>query len=153
VLSSRPGRLAPAPAGVACVGGVACVAAVVAGGELSLPALVAVAATGAVVAAVALARRSGEAAPPVGRAGMPWLVCLAAAAAWELLTLVDDDLLTLSDLLDPILARPALRGAATVGWLVAGAWLLSRPRHARPASSAHAPLEQSTRPHRRDAPG
>lgn len=106
-----------------------CVAAVIVYGELSTGALVAVGTTGAVLAAVGLGRRAGEAAPPVGWRGLPWLIWLAAAVAWELLTLVDDDLPTLSDLLDPVLARPALRGAATLGWLAAGAWLLARPRH------------------------
>ena len=107
---------------------VPCVAAVVVYGELSTGALIAVGSTGAALAAVGLGRRAGAAAPPVGRRGLPWLIWLAAVLAWELLTLVDDNLPTLSDLLDPILARPALRGAATMGWLAAGVWLLSRPR-------------------------
>jgi hypothetical protein len=115
-------RLAPVLLGAPCV------AVVVVYGELSREALVAVAVTGAVLAGVGLTRRAGEAAPPVGRRGLPWLAWLAAAVAWELLTLVREDLPTLSDLLDPVLAVPALRGAATVGWLAAGAWLLARPR-------------------------
>ncbi len=98
-------------------------------GELSTRTLIAVGTTGAVLAAVGLACRVGEAARPVEGRGLPWLVWLAAVVAWELLTLIDDDLPTLSDLLDPVLAHPALRGAATVGWLAAGAWLLARPRH------------------------
>ena len=109
--------------------GVPCVAAVVVYGELSTPALVAVGTTGALLAAVALGRRAGQAAQPVGSRGLPWLIWLAAATAWELLTLVNEDLPTLSDLVDPVLAHPALRGAATVGWLAGGAWLLARPRH------------------------
>jgi hypothetical protein len=47
--------------------------------------------------------------------------------------LADDDLPTLSDLADPALASPALRGAATLCWLAAGAWLLTRPSSRPPA--------------------
>lgn len=104
-----------------------CVAVVVAWGELSTEALVAVAVTGAVLAGVGLAQRAGEAAPAVGRRGLPWLVWAAAALAWELLTLAHDALPTLSDLLDPVLAVPVVRGVATAAWLAAGAWLLARP--------------------------
>ena len=107
-------------------------AAVVAYGELSAPALVAVVGAGGLLAAVALVERAGAAAPPVGRGGLPWLVWLAAAGAWEALALVSPRLPTLSDLLDPLLAVPALRGAATVGWLAAGAWLLTRPTGSSP---------------------
>ena len=123
VSSHWAGRLTP------LVFGVPCVAAVMICGELSTGALIAVGTTGAVLAGVGLARRAGEAAPPVGRRGWPWLVWLAAAVTWEVLTLFDGDLPTLSDLADPVLARPGLRGAATVGWLMAGAWLLARPCH------------------------
>ena len=108
---------------------VPCVAAVVLFGELSTGALLAVGATGVLVAGVGLAGGAGEAAPPVGRRGLPWLGWLAAAVAWEVTALLDDDLPTLSDLADPLLAHPPVRGAATVGWLAAGAWLLSRPGH------------------------
>ena len=108
---------------------VPCVAAVVLFGELSTGALLAVGCTGVLVAVVGLAGRAGEAAPPVGRRGLPWLGWLAAALAWEVVTLLDDDLPTLSDLADPLLAHPAVRGAATVCWLAAGAWLVTRPRH------------------------
>lgn len=114
-------RLAPLAVGLPCV------VAVVGYGELSAGSLVAVATTGAVLAGIGLVGRAGEAAPPVGRSAAPWLLWLAAVVAWELLTLVDDDLPTPSDLLDPVLAHPALRGAATIGWLAAGAWLLTRP--------------------------
>jgi hypothetical protein len=107
--------------------GVPCIVAVMVYGELSSAALIAVGTTGAVLAGCGLAWRAGQAAPPVGRRGLPWLLWLAAAAMWELLTFVDEDLVTLSDLLDPVLAHPALRGAATAGWLAAGAWLLTRP--------------------------
>ncbi len=106
-----------------------CVAAVMVSGELGTGALLAVGGTGVLCAVVGLAARVGEAEPPVGRRGLPWLGWLAAAVAWEVLTLLDEDLPTLSDLADPVLAHPPVRGAATVGWLVAGAWLLARPRH------------------------
>ena len=106
---------------------VPCVAAVLVSGELSAGALLAVAGTGGLVAVVGLARHAGEAATPVGRRGLPWLVWLAAALAWEGVTLLDDDLPTVSDLADPLLAHPPVRGAATVGWLVVGAWLVARP--------------------------
>ncbi len=105
----------------------ACTAAVVVFGELSTGALLAVGGTGVLAAAVGLARHAGEAAAPVGRRGLPWLASLAAGLAWEVVTLLDDDLPTLSGLADPLLAHPPVRAAATVGWLVAGAWLLARP--------------------------
>ena len=47
--------------------------------------------------------------------------------AWELLTLLDDDLPTVSDLADLVLAHPPVRAAATLAWMIAGAWLLTRP--------------------------
>lgn len=106
MLSSRTAGFVPVALGVPCV------VAVMAYGKLSTGALVAVGLTGTVLAAVGLAGRAGEAAEPVGRDGLPWLVWLAAAVAWELLTLVDDRLPTLSDLLDPVLASPALRGGS-----------------------------------------
>jgi hypothetical protein len=107
---------------------VPCVAAVIFFGELSTGALLAVGGAGALTAVVALAGRAGEAAPPVDRRGLPWLGWLAAVLAWEVVALLDDDLPTLSDLADPVLAHPPVRGAATVGWLVVGAWLIARPR-------------------------
>lgn len=97
-------------------------------GELSTGALLAVLGTGLLVAGTGLAVRAGEAASPVGRRGTAWLVWLAAALAWELITLTDDRLPTVSDLADPLLAHPAARGAATLCWLAAGAWLIERPR-------------------------
>jgi hypothetical protein len=115
-------------------GTMSCVAAVMAWGELSLGALLAVGTAGTIVAGLGLVRRSGEAAPPVGRRGLPWLVWGTAAVSWELLALVDDDMPTLSDLADRALAHPALRGAATLCWLAAGAWLLARPSSRPPAS-------------------
>ena len=109
--------------------GVPCVAAVLVFGELSTGALLAVGSTGVLVAVVGLARRAGEAALPVGRRGLPWLAWLAAGVTWELFTLLDDDLPTVSDLADLVLAHPPVRAAATLAWLIAGAWLLTRPRH------------------------
>ena len=109
--------------------GLACVAAVAIFGELSTGALLAVGGTGVLVAVVGLARRAGEAARPIGRRGLPWLGWLAAGVAWELLALLDDDVPTVSDLADPMLAHPAARAAATLAWLIAGAWLLTRPGH------------------------
>jgi hypothetical protein len=108
---------------------VACVAGVVIGGELSPGAFLAVGTAGAVVAGLGLVRRSGEAAAAVGMRGLPWLAWLTAAVSWELVTLAHDDLPTGSDLADPLLAHPVIRGAATLCWLAAGAWLLARPRH------------------------
>ena len=110
--------------------GAACTVVVMAYGELSAPALAAVALTGAALAVAGLTWRAGRAAAPVGWRGIPWLGWLAAAIAWEALTLLDEDLWTLSDLLDPVLAHPAARGAATLGWLAAGAWLVTRPGEA-----------------------
>jgi hypothetical protein len=111
---------------------VGCAAAVAVAGELSAGALLAVAAAGAVVTAAALARRAGAGTAPVGRRGLPWLAWLGAAVAWELVTLADADLPTLSDLADPVLAPPVLRGGATLAWLAAGAWLVTRPGPRRP---------------------
>ena len=107
-----------------------CALAVAVWGELSLGALVAVGAAGTGVVAAGLVRRSGEAAPPVGRRALPWLVVLAVAASFELTALLSDELPTVSDLADPVLAHPVLRAAATVAWLAGGAWLVARPHSA-----------------------
>jgi hypothetical protein len=115
-------------------GATSCVGAVMAWGELSLGALLAVGTVGTIVVGLGLVRRCGEAAPPVGRQGLPWLVWGTAAASWELIMLVDDDMPSLSDLADPALAHPALRGTATLCWLAAGAWLLAGPTSRPPAS-------------------
>jgi hypothetical protein len=109
---------------------VPCVAGVAVCGELSAGALLGVGAAGVVVSAAALARRAGQAARPVGRSGLPWLAWLAAAGGWEVATLATG-LPTLSDLADPVLVHPAVRAAATMLWLAAGAWLATRPRHSR----------------------
>ena len=111
-----------------------CVAAVLLWGRLSLGALLVVAATGTGIAVVGLVRRSGRGSPPVGRRGLAWCGWVTAACAWELVTLVDHDLRSLSLLTAPLLAHPALRGPVTVSWLWAGAWLITRPgdrRHRR----------------------
>ena len=121
----RADRLAAGVLGAACV----CAVAVL--GELSAGALVAVAGTGFLVAGAGIVRRAGEAAAPVGLRALPWLAWLAALAAWETLALAADGLPTLSDLLDPVLAQPVVRAAATAGWLAVGAWLIGRPRHQR----------------------
>jgi hypothetical protein len=111
-----------------CAGAVAaCAVGVAVSGELSAGALLAVGAAGLAVGAVALARRAGEDAAPVGRRGLPWLAWLVAAFAWEAAALADGDLPTVSDLADPVLAHPEVRAAATVVWLATGLWLASRP--------------------------
>lgn len=121
MLSSRVARgLAP------LVLGVPCVAAVAIYGELSVEALFAVTATGAALAVLGLALRAGEASAPLDGGGRRWLIWVTAALSWELVTLVST-LPTLSDLGDVVLRHPPARAAATVAWLVAGAWLLSRP--------------------------
>ncbi len=117
----------PTAAVTAVVCAVACATAVAVCGELSAGALLAVAVAGAAIVGVGLARRAGAAAPPVGRRGLPWLGLLAAGLAAETVALLDDDLPTLSDLADPLLAHPVARAAATVAWLAAGAWLVTRP--------------------------
>jgi hypothetical protein len=112
---------------IAAAVAVLCTAAVVAFGELSTGALLAVGGTGGLVVVAGVAGSAGDAAPPVGRRGLPWAGWLAAAVTWELLTLLDGDLPSVSDLADPVLSLPPVRGAATVVWLAAGAWLLTRP--------------------------
>ena len=112
------------------LGSVGCAVVVAMAGELSARALVAVGIAAAVVVAAGLRRRAGEAARPVGRAGLPWLAWLAALAAWEAFALADQRVPTLSNLLDPVLAQPAVRAAATLCWLAAGAWLVRRPGEA-----------------------
>ncbi len=104
-----------------------CATVVAVSGELSTGALLAVAVAGAAVVGVGLARRAGAGAPPVGRRGLPWLGLLVAGLAAEAVALLDDDLPTLSDVADPLLAHPVARAAATVAWLTSGAWLVTRP--------------------------
>jgi hypothetical protein len=97
-------------------------------GPLSVGALAVVATTGVAVAVVGVRRRAGRASPPVGRRGRAWVAWATAACAWEVVTLLDDDLPTVSDLADPPLAHPLLRGAVTVCWLWVGWWLITLPR-------------------------
>jgi hypothetical protein len=123
----------------AAAGAVACSVAVGVWGELSLGAHVVVGTAGALVVGLGLARRSGEAAPLVGRRAWPWLGGLAAALAYELVALGADGLPTVSDLADPVLARPALRAAATLAWLAGGAWLVTRPPQAPAAAMRTVP--------------
>lgn len=120
---TRP-RLTTAVA-VACALGVAL--AVGLGGELSPSAHVAVLTAGAGVVAVGLARRAGAGSRPVNRRASAWLGVPALVLAWEALALADDDLPTISDLLDPVLAPFAARATATLAWLAVGAWLGTRP--------------------------
>jgi hypothetical protein len=123
--------------GTAAVVAGSCVAAVVVWGPLSTGALLVVGATGTAVAVMALLRRSGSGSTTVGRRGLPWWGWATAACAWELGALMDDDLPTVSDLADPLLAHPVLRGVATVCWLGVGAWLLTPPRdRPQPAEAA-----------------
>ena len=130
--SSR--RIPAAGVGVfaAAVVAVGCAAAVAGFGELSTGALVVVLAAGTVVVGVGLVRRTGRGAPPVGRAVLPWLPLLAAVGVWELATLTSDRAPTVSDLLDPVLGIPVIRAVATLAWLAAGAWLVTRPRPGAP---------------------
>lgn len=114
-------------------GAASCVGAVMAWGELSLGAFLAVGTVGTIIVGLGLVRRCGETAPPVGRQGLPWVVWGTVAVSWELIMLVHD-MPTLSDLADPGLAHRALRGTATLCWLAAGAWLLARPT-SRPSAS------------------
>lgn len=107
--------------------GVPCVTAVVGYGELSVGALAVVTGAGLILACAGVLARSGSGASRVGRSGVPWLVLLLAAAAFEVVTLATDALPTLSDLLDVVLRAPAARGVAAVAWLLLGAWLLTRP--------------------------
>jgi hypothetical protein len=130
VRSSRRTGTAAAGRTAAGVTGAACVCAVAWFGELSAGALVAVVATGLLVAGAGLVRRAGEAAAPVGRGALPWLAWLAALGAWEAFALAGP-VPTVSDLLDPVLAHPLVRAAATAGWLAVGAWLVGRPAHAQ----------------------
>ena len=118
------------------VGALGCALAVGISGELSAGALIAVCTAGTVVVGLGLARRSGAGAPPVARNGLPWAVVLVAVLAWELVALASDVLPTFSDLADPVLADPVVRGAATLCWLAAGAWLVQRPRLAAMRTTA-----------------
>jgi hypothetical protein len=112
------------------VGAVGCAVAVAVWGELSTGALVAVGAAGTAVVGLALARRSGAGAAPVAGHARAWTAVLLVVLAWELVALTSGVLPTVSDLADPLLADPVVRGAATLCWLAGGAWLATRPREA-----------------------
>lgn len=108
-------------------------------GELSIEAFVAVMVAGVAVMSVGLWRRSGSAAQFVGPGGFLWLGWVTAVSAWELAMFLDDTRFpTLSDLMDPVLAHPVVRGTATVAWFAAGVWLVRRPRR---VSSGEPPLD------------
>jgi hypothetical protein len=113
------------PWAIACIPVVATVATF---GELSIEAFVAVLAIGCPLVASALLRRAGSAATPAGPGAFAWLGWLVAVALWELaLAWQHGAYPTLSDLADPVLAHPAARAVATLGWLATGLWLLRRP--------------------------
>lgn len=80
-------------------------------------------ATAALVAVLVLRRPGGTATRP-GRTHVPWLVWVVAFGLWELAALFAGDL-TISLLMDPVLAIYPLRVAGWVLWLWAG-WLLVR---------------------------
>jgi hypothetical protein len=112
---------------LAAAGAVGVALAVGLGGELSPAAHVAVLTAGAVVLAAGLVRRAGAGTRPVRSGPPPWLGLLVLLLAWEAVALAAADLPTVSDLLDPVLAPFAARTAATLGWLAAGARLVTRP--------------------------
>jgi hypothetical protein len=96
-------------------------------GELTVQAFVAVLLAGGALTVAALRRRAGSGSPAVP-GGPVWLAWLVAVGVWEFYTLLHEARLpTLSDLMDPILAHPLIRGAATFVWFAAGIWLLRRP--------------------------
>jgi hypothetical protein len=125
VLSSRVRAVLTVAACAGCALGVALVVGL--SGELSPGAHLAVLTAGAVVVGVGLARRTGAGSPPAGRTARLWLVCLGLALAGEAVALADEELPTVSDLLDPVLAPWPVRAAATLAWLVAGARLVTTP--------------------------
>ncbi|MDQ3787831.1 MAG: hypothetical protein M3422_11370 [Actinomycetota bacterium] len=78
----------------------------------------------AVLAAVLVLRRPRVPAARPGRDHLPWLVWVVAFGVWELAALFADDL-TISLLMDPVLAIYPVRVAGWVLWLWGG-WLLVR---------------------------
>jgi Family of unknown function (DUF6186) len=124
-----PATAQPAPVALAgCVVlALGCAAAVAAYGELHAGSLVAVATTGTLIAGVGLSRRTGAGSPSDGRLPRAWLLLGAVLAVVEVVALLDDDVPTVSDLADPVLAVPVIRAAATLGWCAGGAWLVARP--------------------------
>jgi hypothetical protein len=122
---ARPAAAAALALGAAAAA--ACATAMAWFGELSPGAMAAVTSTGALVAASGIARRAGAGSPAVGRPRFAWLLLAGAVAAYEAVALFRGDVPSLSALADPLLAVPAVRGAATILWLAAGAWLAARP--------------------------
>lgn len=80
----------------------------------------------AVLVAVLVLRHPRGTPVKLDRTHLPWLVWLLAFGVWELVALLAEDL-TISLLMDPVLAIYPLRVAGWVLWLWAG-WLLVRPR-------------------------
>jgi hypothetical protein len=128
VAFAQPARAALAGYGVLALG---CAAAVTAFGELHAGSLVAVTTTGMVIGGVGLIRRTGAGSTGGGRLPSAWLLG-AVLAVFEVVALLDDGVPTVSDLADPALAVPAVRGAATLLWCAVGVWLAVRP----PAAAA-----------------
>lgn len=126
---------------VACAGwgllGLGCAAAVAGFGELHPGSLVAVVATGALVAGTGLLRRTG--ADPARGRRLPrgWLILGVVLAVFEGVALLHDGVPTVSDVADPALAVPVVRGAATLVWCAAGARLAMRPPPAVAALVRH----------------
>jgi hypothetical protein len=125
-LRTRP----PLNAALAVTGALGVALAVGLGGEMSPAAHVAVLTAGAVVLGVGLVRRAGVGSPRMDRGNVRWLGWLLLVLAWEALALADGGPPTISDLLDPVLAPPAARAAATLAWLAVGCRLATRPRPA-----------------------
>jgi hypothetical protein len=121
---ARPAPVVLAGCGVLALG---CAAAVAAYGELHAGSLVAVGATGTLIAGVGLIRRTGAGSPSRGRLSSAWLLLGAVLAVVEVVALLDDGVPTVSDLADPALAVPAIRAATTLVWCAVGAWLVARP--------------------------
>ena len=121
---ARPAPVALAGCGVLALG---CAAAVAAYGELDPRSLVAVTATGTLVAGIGLLRRTGAGSPSGGRLPNAWLLPGAVLAVFEVVALLHDGVPTVSDLADPALAVPGIRAAATLLWCAVGAWLVARP--------------------------
>lgn len=121
---TRPAAAAALALGAAAA---ACATAVAWFGELSPGAMAAVTSTGTLVAASGMVRRAGAGSQAVGRPRVAWLLLAGTVTAYEAVALLRGDVPSLSDLADPLLAVPAVRGAATVLWLAAGAWLAARP--------------------------
>lgn len=121
--TARP-AVALAGASVLALG---CAWAVATYGELHPGSLVAVAATGTLIAGVGLIRRAGADSPSRGRLPRAWLLLAAGLGVFEVVALVHDGIPTVSDIADPALAVPGIRAAATVLWCAVGTWMAVRP--------------------------